>query len=76
MNEEIRLLLKLTEENAKYLAALKHLKKLSDESVAKSYSGILSRDDVEAAMRIAGLEDREVSIITFDNCEDVAYEGN
>ena len=76
MNEEMKLLLKLTEENARFEAALNYLKSVSDTSIAKEYSGSIGRDDFEAAMSIAGIVDKEVEVITFDNCEDVAYEGN
>ena len=76
MNEEIKLLLKLTEENTRYETALKYMKAISDNDVAKDYSGNISRDDFVAALRIAGIEDKEINVITFDNCEDVAYEAD
>ena len=75
MNEEMRLLLKLTEENTRFLMALKYLKGISDECVDGGW--FLGRSDFEAAMRIAGLEDKEVNVITFDNAPDeVAYEAD
>lgn len=73
MNEEIKLLLKLTKENTRYETALKYMKAISDNDVAKDYSGNISRDDFVAALRIAGIEEKEINVITFDNCEDVAY---
>ena len=76
MNEEIKLLLKLTEENTRYETALKYMKAISDNDVAKDYSGNISRDDFVAALRIAGIEEKEINVITFDNCEDVAYEAD
>ena len=76
MNEEIKLLLKLTEENTRYETALKYMKAISDNDVAKDYSGNISRDDFVAALRIAGIEEKEINVITFDNCEDVAYAGD
>ena len=73
MNEEIRLLLKLTEENAKYVAAFNYLKSISDDFVARGYSGSIGREEIETAMKIAGLEEKEIDVIQFDNCKDVAY---
>lgn len=76
MNEEIKLLIKLTAENTRYETALKYMKAISDNDVAKDYSGNISRDDLVAALRIAGIEEKEINVITFDNCEDVAYAGD
>ena len=73
MNEEIRLLLKLTAENAKYVAAFNYLKSISDDSDDRGYSGTIGRDEIETAMKIAGLEEKEIDVIQFDNCKDVAY---
>jgi len=72
MNEEIRMLLKLTAENTKYVAAFNYLKSLSDDGVERGYPGTIGREEIENAMKIAGLEEKEVNIITFDNCEDKA----
>lgn len=76
MNEEIRMLLKLTEKNTRYETALKYMKAISDNDVAKGYSDSISRDDLVDALRIAGIEDKEINVITFDNCEDTAYAGD
>ena len=76
MNEEIRLLLKLTAENVRFETALKYMKSLSDESVEDGRSGYINRDDFLVALKIAGMEDKEVNVIKFDNCEDVAYEAD
>ena len=77
MNEEMRLLLKLTEENARFEAALKYLKSISDSDIAKDYTGIINRDELVTAMMIAGIEDKEVNVITFDNAPgEVAYEAD
>lgn len=73
MNEEIRLLLKLTEENAKYVAAFNYLKSISDEIIERGRSGVISREELEEALKIAGLEEKEIDVIQFDNCKDVAY---
>lgn len=73
MNEEIRLLLKLTAENAKYVAAFNYLKSLSDDGVERGYPGTIGREDIENALKIAGLEEKEIDVIQFDNCKDVAY---
>ena len=77
MNEEMRLLLKLTEENTRYEAALNYLKGISDASIAKDYSGSIDRNIFENAMRIAGMGKMEIDVIAFDNApEEVAYAGN
>ena len=77
MDEKMKLLLKLTEENARYEAALKYLKSISDSDIAKDYTGRIDRDELVIAMRIAGIEDKEVNVITFDNAPDeVAYEAD
>lgn len=73
MNEEIRLLLKLTEENAKYVAAFNYLKSISDEIIERGRSGVISREELEEALKIVGLEEKEIDVIQFDNCKDVAY---
>lgn len=76
MNEEIRLLLKLTEENTRYITALKYMKAISDNDVESGYSGNITRDELEDAIRIAGLEEKELKVISFDNCKDTAYEAD
>lgn len=73
MNEEIRMLIKLTAENTKYVAAFNYLKSISDDSVNRGYSGTVGREEIENVMRIAGLEEKEIDVIQFDNCKDVAY---
>lgn len=77
MNEEIiKTLMNLKEENTRYSVAFKYLKSVSDHDKSKGYGGNVSRTDLEAAMNIAGLEEKEINVITFDNCEDVAYEAD
>jgi len=73
MNEEIRMLLKLTAENTKYVAAFNYLKSISDEIIERGRSGVISREELEEALKIAGLEEKEIDVIQFDNCKDVAY---
>lgn len=67
MNEEMKMILKLTEENARMRCALNLLK--------QKFSENLNQDDLSMILDIAGMNNREVNVICFDNApNEVAYE--
>lgn len=75
-DEMIKLILKLTEENARYKAALKNL-----ETKIKNYKegdsdrkALLDEAELTEVLEIAGMTDKEVNAIYYDNCKEVAYE--
>lgn len=74
MNPEMKILMKLTEENTRMKCALSLMKQLRDEDIKSGYSGNLNDDEVNMILNISGLNSKEVNVITFDNCEDSAYE--
>lgn len=72
MNEEMKMLLKLTEEVAEYKTFFSMLKtkvELSEEA-DRHYVNI---DEIKPLVT-AFNGNREINVITFDNCEDTAYE--
>lgn len=70
MSEELKMIIKLTEENTRFRAAMNYLKKdfLKDEE--RGYGN----DGAKTALELAGMLDKEVEAITFENCPDVAME--
>lgn len=71
------LLLALVEENTRYKAALQNLKlKIkTDKECHKDRKALLNEKELNEVLEIAGLLDKEVTAITFDNVpNEVAYE--
>lgn len=71
MDETVIMLLKLTEENARYKAALNYLKDEQDNDIKRGYSG---HSDVRTALAISGIRTEECNVIKFENCDDVAMD--
>lgn len=69
MDETTKLLMKLVEENAKFKAALDYLKQKYEHDKERGYANA----DVGIALGFAGMLPKEVKVIKFDNCNDVAY---
>ncbi len=72
MNEEMKMLLKLTEEVAKYKTFFEMLATKVEESEKKDRH-YLDIDEIKPLVD-AFKRSKEIDVITFDNCEDVAYE--
>lgn len=75
MNEEKRLLLKLIEENARYKVFFDLLstKVIKEDSENRMYVHI---EEIKPLVDAFEARNREISVITFDNCEDTAYAGD
>lgn len=74
--EVLQKLLTLTEENARMKAALKTVKHFRDEAVKDKRNCVLDLEEADAILNIAGMADREVQAIYFDNdSTEVAYHG-
>jgi hypothetical protein len=72
MSEEMKLLLKLTEENAKLKTIIKILKNRVEVAAEKDKAYI---DVIEFLNTLNEcVEDRELKVIHFDNCPEVAHE--
>lgn len=71
MDETVIMLLKLTEENARYKAALNYLKDEYDDDIKHGYSG---NSDVRKALVMSGIRTEECNVIKFENCDDVAMD--
>lgn len=71
--EVLQKLLTLTEENTRMKAALTMLKIQRDKRVEKDSSYVLEIEEANEILSIAGMADKEVTAIYFDNCEDKAY---
>ena len=71
-NEEmLKMIVNLTEENTRMKVALKYLYGEYKRLVEKDYS----HEEIELALKLAGILDKEVNVIYFDNAEkEVAYE--
>ena len=67
-------LLILTEENTRMKAALTMLKMQRDKCVEKDSSYILEIEEANEILSIAGMADKEITAIYFDNCKEKAYE--
>lgn len=72
MSEEMKLLLKLTEENAKLKTTIRILKGKVIQAEKKDRNYV----DIDEFLPVLNecVEDRELTVITFDNCGDAAYE--
>lgn len=72
MDELMAKVIELAEENARLKAALRLVEKNYEHDKEKGYS---SADEGEEILLVAGLLDKkkDINVITFDNCEDVAY---
>lgn len=70
MDETTKLLMKLVEENAKFKAALEYLKQKYEHDKERGYANT----DVGIALGFVDMLPKEVKVITFDNCNDVAME--
>lgn len=74
-SEAAKRLFDLTEENAKLKAAMNVLKYFTDKAKAEERSYALEVGEAEAILNVAGLAEREIKGICFDNSpEEVAYE--
>lgn len=75
--EMLKTIVKLTQENARYKAALKNLEtkmKNDKESGSGSRGVILNEKELTEVLEIAGMTEKEINAIFYDNCEEVAYE--
>lgn len=74
--EMLKAILKLTEENARYKAALKNLetKMKNDKEIREGRDALLDEKELTEVLEIAGMTDKEVNAIFYDNCKEVAYE--
>lgn len=65
MDENVKTICELIKENERMKAGLSYLK-LKGGSVADH--------DVLMALALAGMDEKDIKVINFDNCEEVAYE--
>lgn len=76
MSEEMKMLLALVEENTRLKLALENLKvKMKNDKEASTTRdhALLNETELNEVLEIAGMLDRNVDVITFDNCREVAY---
>ena len=72
-NEVFNRLLALTEENARLKAALNMLKYQRDKRVEDERTYVLEIKEADAILSIAGMADKEIEGICFDNDSEIAY---
>lgn len=65
MDENVKTICELIKENERMKAALSYLKFKGDH---------VAGHDVHMALALAGMDEKDIKVITFDNCEDMAYE--
>ena len=73
-SEVMQKLLDLTEENARLKSALKILKLLKQKTETEDRSYVFDRHEVDMILSVAGMDDKEITAIYFDNCKEKAYE--
>lgn len=74
-SEAAKKLFELTEENAKLKAALDMLKFLNCKAKKEDRTYAITCEEADALLNVAGLAEREIKGICFDNSpEDIAYE--
>lgn len=72
MNEEMKMLLKLTEEVAEYRTFFNMLStKIEQSEDKKKY--YMDVDEIKPLVDAFNKRNKEIDVIRFDNCDDVAY---
>lgn len=59
----------LIEQNARLKAAFDLMKRKHTRDIEAGYSGSLHKDDIDEIFAVAGLEDKEVDLISFQNTD-------
>lgn len=72
MNEEMTMLLKLTEEVAEYRTFFNMLSTKIEQSEDKKKS-YMDVDEIKPLVDAFNKRNKEIDVIRFDNCDDVAY---
>ena len=65
MDENVKTICELIKENERMKTALSYL---------KFKGGSVADYDVRMALALAGMDEKDIKVIKFDNCEDIAYE--
>ena len=65
MDENVKTICELIKENERMKTALSYL---------KFKGGSVADHDVHMALALAGMDEKDIKVIKFDNCEDIAYE--
>lgn len=75
-SEAAKKLFELTEENAKLKAAMNILKFLNSKAKEETRTYAITCEEADALLNVAGMADREIQAIYFDNdSTEVAYHG-
>ena len=73
--EAAKKLFELTEENAKLKAAMSILKFLNSKAKEETRTYAITCEEADALLNVAGMADRELQVISYDNCPEAAYHG-